>query len=74
MFASADMVVEEQARRDSTTPAATPSGAAGTKRSGQMICGAIAQQHLALLQAFAHQAELVVLQIAQAAVDELRRT
>ena len=36
-----------------------------------MMCGAGAQQHLALDQGLAHEAELVVLEIAQAAVDQL---
>ena len=38
-----------------------------------MMCGAIRQQHLALGQRLAHQAELVVLEIAQAAMDQLGR-
>ena len=37
-----------------------------TKRSGRMMCGREAQQHLALLQRLAHQAELVLLEVAQA--------
>jgi hypothetical protein len=36
-----------------------------------MMCGALAEQQLALGQRLAHQAELVVLQVAQAAVDQL---
>ena len=35
------------------------------------MCGACRQQHLALDERLAHQAELIVLQVAQTAVDEL---
>ena len=37
------------------------------------MCGALLQQHLALGQRLAHQRELVVLEVAQAAVDQLGR-
>jgi hypothetical protein len=37
-----------------------------------MMCGREPQQHLALAQRLAHQAELVLLEVAQPAVDQLR--
>ncbi len=42
-----------------------------TKRIGQTMCGAMPQQHLALAQRLPHQAELVVFQVAQPAMDQL---
>ena len=49
------------------------SGTCGmTKRAGQMRCAGDAQQDLALGERLGHQAELVVLEVAQAAVDQLR--
>ena len=50
-----------------------PASAGSTKRSGRMMCGAMPQQHLALGQRLAHQPERAVLEIAQAAVDQLGR-
>ena len=48
------------------------SGTCGrTKRIGQMMCGAAAQQDLALDQRLADQPELVIFEIAQAAMDQL---
>ena len=38
-----------------------------------MMCGAAREQHLALDQRLAHQAKLVIFEIAQAAMDELAR-
>ena len=38
-----------------------------------MMCGAASKQHLALDQRLANEAELVIFEIAQAAVDELAR-
>ena len=37
-----------------------------------MMCGAAASSDFAFLQRLAHQAEVVVLEVAQAAVDQLR--
>jgi hypothetical protein len=42
-----------------------------TKASGQMMCGAMPAQPLALDQCLADEAELVVFEVAQPAVDQL---
>jgi hypothetical protein len=64
------MIVEQQPSR--IIHAARSSGTCGsTNRIGREICGAIRSKDFALVQRVAHQAQLAVLQIAQAAVNQL---
>ena len=58
-------------RAAASRPGRSPVWCGSTKRSGQMMCGAMRQQHLALEQRLAHQPELVIFEIAQAAMDQL---
>ena len=67
---TAELVVEQQAQADQPGPAQSrrPGQDEGQRPHDVARAG---EQHLPLGERFAHQAELVVLQIAQAAVDQL---
>ena len=71
-LAAAQMIVEEQAQpQDGPGPQALVVRQHEAQRPDDVRRGI--QQHLALDQRLAHQAELIMLEIAQAAVDELGR-
>ena len=71
-FAPADVVVEEQAEPDQPGRA-QPLGVRQHEAHRPDDVRRHSPQHLALHQRFAHQAELVVFEIAQAAMDQLGR-
>ena len=68
-----EQIVEAAGRAGSSRSGRPPGGSGRTNCSGRTMCGAVREQDLALVQRFADQPELVLLEIAQAAVDQLRR-
>ncbi len=72
-LAAAYVIVKKEAEADQPGRPRPPLWKGSTKRIGQMTCGAIAQRTSRLHQGFAHQAEFIMLEIAQAAMDELGR-
>ena len=73
LAAAGEQIVERRARARIIHHGRPPGGSGRTNSSGRTMCGAVREQDLALVQRFADQPELVLLEIAQAAVDQLGR-